>query len=266
MSKKRIILINVIIISFIISMTMLMCFNYLNKVKTTGNVLTKSDEVNVELNIIPIDLDMAKENIVLSNITQALYENTKVMRDNKYRAEDAELILIGTIKSIDGMINYNPTTEDYVMTRTIGTIEIDKVIKGNYTKPEIEFMKLGGMIPLSEYEKGIAKSKIEKLGLNKMTKEEKENKYILEQLDGDIEAEKGKTYLFYLKYYSDYDKYALSYLQYGMKEVKLNENISRKTIKTLKSDGMKEIMVKNNENGNYEALDSILPSTIKGMK
>lgn len=46
-----------------------------------------------------------------------------------------------------------------------------------------------------------------------MSKEEKETKYISEQLENDIEIEQGKTYLIYLKYYNDYGKYSICYLQ-----------------------------------------------------
>lgn len=53
------------------------------------------------------------------------------MSDNATIANDAEWIIIGTVESIDKMTNYNPTTETYVMARTVGTININKVIKEN---------------------------------------------------------------------------------------------------------------------------------------
>ena len=185
------------------------------------------------------------------------------MTNNTFIAEDAEIIVIGTIKSLDGVVNYNPTKEDYVMTRTVGTIEVDKVIKGNLAEDEIPFIKLGGIIPISEYEKGIPEEQAEKFGFNQMSEEEKETKYISEQLEEDIEIEQGKTYLMYLKYYSDYGKYSICYLQYGIREVKLDDTISKNSISTLNTNEYKNIMVKNNKNGTYETLDSILPKSLK---
>ena len=67
----------------------------------------------------------------------------------------------------------------------------------------------------------------------------------------------------YLKYYSDYGKYSICYLQYGVREVKLDDAISQNSISTLGTNEYKNIMVMNNENDTYETLDSILPASLK---
>lgn len=259
MKKSTILLILIIILLFISSFA---TFFYFTCVKNnTENYLAKSENLNKSLNIIPIDSSISKEQIILSKTSQGLY-STNNMKNNTFIAEDAEVILIGTIKSIEGVINYNPTSENYVMTRTIGTIEVDNVIKGDLVKSEIPFMKLGGVIPINEYEKGIPIEQAEKFGFNKMSNEEKQSKYVSEQLENDINIEQGETYLIYLKYYDDYDIYSICYLQYGIRQVKIDNKFSSNSIKNISNNEYKHIMVMNNENGTYESLDSILPASL----
>ena len=260
MLKKNILLNSTIIIIFLISLATISYFAYIKTKNNTENNLAKIENFNKTLNIIPIDTNVSEDQIILSKKSQGLYK-TDNMTNNTFIAEDAEIIVIGTIKSLDGVVNYNPTKEDYVMTRTVGTIEVDKVIKVSLALTSASTG--GGIIPISEYEKGIPEEQAEKFGFNQMSEEEKETKYISEQLEEDIEIEQGKTYLMYLKYYSDYGKYSICYLQYGIREVKLDDTISKNSISTLNTNEYKNIMVKNNKNGTYETLDSILPKSLK---
>jgi len=175
-----------------------------------------------------------------------------------------KLLLFGTVTSIDGSINYNPVTKEYTMPQTVGKIQVNQVLKGDIKEKEIPFIRLGGVITLSEYEKSLQKEQIEKRGLDKLSQEEKNNEYVSETMEGDISIEKGKTYLMYLIYREDYSSYSIRFFQYGLREIdtktlNLNE-------KTLTLNDFKTIKVKNNKDGNLETLDSIIPDKVKKIK
>lgn len=263
MKQKNVQLIICVIVFLTISSAIIFCIWHFITSSNLSKHLAKANN----LNIIPINNTINQEQIILSNHSDTLYINDN-MKNNTFIANDAEIIVIGTVASIDGVVNYNPTTEDYVMTRTVGTIEINKVLKGELKDTKIPFIKLGGIIPVSEFEKAIPEVQAEKFGFKQMSQKEKETKYISEQISDDIEIEQGKTYLIYLKYYSDYDRYSICYLQYGLREVeaasvtKLNANTNMNNVSKLTKNDYKEIKIKNNTNGEYETLDSILPESI----
>ena len=82
-------------------------------------------------------------------------------------------------------------------------------------------------------------------------------------MDGDITIEEGKTYLMYISYATDYERYSVQYVQYGLREVESTSLNKNTNIKSLNSNEYETIKVKNNENGNYENLSSVLPSKFK---
>ena len=98
------------------------------------------------------------------------------------------------------------------------------------------------------------------MNLDKMTQEEKENLYVSEKSSEDINIEKDKTYLMYLNYSEDYDRYNIRFMEYGLREI-AEENLLN-NINTSNTNQYGIIKVKNNKTGEYETLDSILPSSI----
>lgn len=270
MKRKNILSIVSIMLILFVSFALIYYFINLKTLNSLETNLAKVDSINKKINIIPIDNTISKDQIAISTQSKGIYMNNN-MENNTFIAEDAEIIIIGTINSLDGVVNYNPSTENYVMTRTVGMVKVNKIIKGDLKESEIPFIKLGGIIPISEYEKGIPEEQAEKFGFKQMSITEKETKYVSEQLEEDIEIEQGKTYLMYLKYYSDYGRYSIVYLKYGLRELEaqnlqslLNSMSNKSTI--LSSDELKTIKVKNNKTGEYEILDSILPEKIKNSK
>jgi len=220
------------------------------------------DEKDINLRIIPIDENVDEEKIILRSIANASYLID--MNNKETIAEQAELIIIGTVSSIEGVTNYNPVTENYVMTGTLGKISVNKVIKGSVDENEISFIRLGGIIPVSEYEKSLFPEQVEKRGFNKLTQVEKENKYVEERMDSDIKIEKDKTYLMYLSYAENYSRYSIQFLQYGLREIQtevLNTetNILNFNKNTITSNEYNDIKVKNNQNGEFESLNNIIP-------
>lgn len=225
--------------------------------------INRINEIRGKEIIIPISEDIEKEKIAWTNTSSAF---TRGDMSNKYTiAENAEYIIIGTVNSIEGMSNYNPTTGTYVMARTVGTIKVDKILKGDLKEDVIPFVRLGGTLPIIEYEKSLPAAHREKVGLNKLTKEEKENKYVKETMEGDISIENGKTYLMYISYSTYYERYSIEFVQYGLREVESTALTSESKIlnastKSLNSNDCKTIKVKNNTTGKYETLKEVLPN------
>ena len=182
------------------------------------------------------------------------------MSNNATIANEAEYIIIGKVESIEGVVNYNPSSNHYVMARTIGNINVLQVLKGNIEETEIPFIRLGGTLPISEFEKSLYDEQITKMNLDQMSQEYKENTYVIEETNGDIKIETNKTYLMYLNYSKDYERYNIKFMEYGLREIS-DENILN-SVNTFDTNQYRTIKVKNNKTGEYEPLDSILPSSI----
>lgn len=73
-----------------------------------------------------------------------------------------------------------------------------------------------------------------------MSNEEKKQKYVSYKAVDDIDIEEGKTYLMYLEYDEDQEKYGILYYEYGLMEVDTN---------TINNDVIK---VKDNVNQEWE--------------
>lgn len=200
---------------------------------------------------IPENIDESK---AIYNVTNASY--TIDITDNDVIGDLAQYIIIGTVEKIDGVTNYNPTTQNYGRARTVGTIQINTVLKGNIEEETIPFIRVGGVIPFSEYEKIEPEANRIKMGWDKMSQEEKESIYVYDMVGDDIFIQEGKTYLMYLSYIEDYERYAIHFAQYGLREVDITMT---NNLNSINSNDYSNIKVRNNENGQFESLDSILP-------
>ncbi len=263
MKKKLLIIFSIIVVIFVITITCILINN--NKENTEQPQVAKNSNIREKERIIPINENLDEEQIYMNLESSGSFLTD--MSDNTTIANDAEWIIIGTVESIEGMTNYNPTTENYVMARTVGTIKVNKVIKGNLNEDKISFIRLGGVVPLGEYIKSQPQAHLEKMGLNNLSQEDKENKYVKETMAGDIEIEENKTYLMYIAYSDYYDRYSIEYLQYGLREVEesltsTNQNLLNANLKILNNEAYTTIRVKNNTNGEYETLDSIIPKSV----
>jgi len=141
--------------------------------------------------------------------------------DPKILSGKSDYVVIAQVKTIDGAINLNPKTNQYIMTSTIGTISIEQVLKGDQSvsnNKSIKIIRAGGIISALEYEKGLKDTQIEKLGINDLSSAEKSSNYINEYYFDDISIQVGKRYLMYLKYDADFDRYSIIGFQYGLRE------------------------------------------------
>lgn len=214
------------------------------------NTMEKNDNVN---NIIAT---IENKDIIL-NLTSDL-DYALNISDKNVRNENSDFIIIGTVQFIDGSTNYNPTTNEYTEIQTIGKIKVDKVMKGNIKDNIIPFIRLNGVISFSEYEKGLTESQKAKLELTRtLTNEEKKTKYVSSIINDNINIEQGKTYLMYVKYNSDYDRYGIVFMQYGLREIDV-DTMSKSESKILIKEEMATIKVKNNETGKLETIKEVI--------
>ena len=248
--KKRLLIILVILIVGAISYIMV------DKVINT-NVITGDSNNTIDYSkmIVTSYSHIDEASILLKDTSSFSFAYD--LSDNEVIANKADFIIIGTITDIEGGINYNPVAKCYTVIETIGQMKVDMVLKGDIKDKEIGFIKSGGMITLAEYEKSLRKEELEEFNENKYTQEEKDNKYVSEYLVGDIPVEKDKTYLMYLRYSKDFNRYGIVFFEYGFREIDTN---------TLKSD-FKSIMIKDNKTGEFEALDNVVAeSVVKNIK
>lgn len=174
--------------------------------------------------------------------------------DNGIIGNMADYIIIGTVENIEGGINHNPTTGYYSVANTVGTVKVEKVLKGKIKEDTIPFIKTGGYIPFSEYKKELPESLRENQIFEEMPQDDE---YILQLSSDDILIEQGKTYYMLLKYDTDFERYNIDFMQYGLREVDTSNGLNL--------EDNSKIQVKDNANGNYSSLSSIL-STIENSK
>lgn len=185
---------------------------------TSANYFVKDSNNKLQSSSIGVT---SPKNIILevNSEVDMIYDNSDVSE----LEERSDLIIIGKIKEIDGAINYNEAKKQYMMTSTIGTIKVKSIIKGNENvkkNSEIKFVRLGGTISVNEYEKSLEPRQIIRQGLDKLTTKEKQNTYVKVSVSGDIEPQKNSTYLMYLKYDEDLNRYSIIGMEYGLKEYK----------------------------------------------
>lgn len=256
--KKNIIMISGLILIILI----VLCSSILILNKIEGKGIQQSS-LNKEADAISIaSKEVENKDIILDLKSELNYAIN--IGDSSVRNKNAEYIIIGTVDSIDGGVNYNPTTKEYTAIQTIGNIKVNKIIKGNIDDEKISFIRLGGIIEFQEYEKGLnnaQKSKLETLdSISTLSVEEKANKYVSYSVNDDISIEKGKTYLMYLNYNEDYDRYGIVFVSEGLREIQETNisNARNMSSKELSTQDKQNIKVKNNRTGEYESISEVL--------
>lgn len=145
--KKKILIVSIIIILILVILSIIVIKN-----KT---LIGNNNDINIATSEL-YDGETNDKDVVLKLASNLSYVFD--ISDNKLRAENSDFIIIGTIKSIDGAINYNAKENLYTMTQTIGEMEINKVIKGDIKENIVPFIRLGGKIKFAEYEKSLVES------------------------------------------------------------------------------------------------------------
>ena len=196
--------------------------------------------------------NISEDDIIL-NISGSSCFSEEVWKSD-VRNNISDCIIIGKVASIDGATNYNDKVNEYTLIKTLGQIEVLKVIKGDITEKKIPFIRLGGIINFKEYEKGLVDSQKAKMNsmIKNLTEEEKENKYVSQKFGKDIDIEEGVIYLMYLTYSDDYDRYSISFFEYGLNELEIQEEVSTVMRTTTYNESyLDDIKIKDNSTGEY---------------
>ncbi|NLC34729.1 MAG: hypothetical protein GX760_05645 [Erysipelothrix sp.] len=106
--------------------------------------------------------------------------------------EQAEMIVIASITSIDGTDNFDEETQSYTRVFTYGQAAVHPVLKGEIPE-SFEFERIGGVIEFDKYKL----SQTEKTQ-SLLSQNDNNPDYVNERFDGDIDIEVNKTYVMYL--------------------------------------------------------------------
>ena len=155
----------------------------------------------------------------------------------EYMKSVSDSIIIGTIDSIDSSdMKYNS-----VVGYTYGTLTVQNVLYGNLSVGEkIEYAKPGGIIEYSEWNEAQPEEDQNKRAYLLNQHNEESPQYVDILVENDIHIEAGKTYLIYLKHSNDMNKYEVTGLGNGLREV---VGISRDNTDFTNLDNLK---IKNN--------------------
>lgn len=196
------------------------CFFLIFIITIVNNILLNNTERNkIVINLENNEIDNKK---IYMNITSSIEFSIDV-KDINYLENNSSDIIIGKIKSIDGATNYNEKEKEYTFVSTYGIVQIESIIKNNSNfsiNDTISFVRMGGIISVYEYEKSLEQRQIIKQKIDKLSYDEKRNLYVKMYVENDIEPEEGKTYLMYLSYDNEANKYYIIGFESGLREYK----------------------------------------------
>ena len=165
------------------------------------------------------------EPIIFNEVSS--YDTKYNFSDNSVLADFSDLIVIGKVTNLDEATNYNPKTQKYSKARTPGNLEILEVLKSDGSKllKSIDFLDVGGTLSYNEYEKSLLpaqKAKREYLMQQNGISTKRNNIYVKQSVENQLDLEEGKTYIMYLKYDENFEKYTVVNQPYGVKEYNTN--------------------------------------------
>ena len=227
---------------------------------SVGAILTS---INISQNnkVVKDDVSqLANGKQIYTYVTDEMKKDSKYIDENRstvqiakaYTPEDllelCDCVALITVESIEGA-----SREYSSSTMTYGKVIVNNVILGDIKLgDEIEYLKPGGYITVAEYDKYEDGAEIteKKIG--------EETQYYNTLLNGDIEIEVGKTYLAYLRYDNNEDKYEIIGLGNGLREI----NIPKENVVTSKEYDIDELKILNNTTKEWESLKEYIENNI----
>ena len=227
---------------------------------SVGAILTS---INISQNnkVVKDDVSqLANGKQIYTYVTDEMKKDSKYIDENKATAQISKVytpkdllelcdcIALITVESIEGA-----SREYSSSTMTYGKVIVNNVILGDIKLgDEIEYLKPGGYITVAEYDKYEDGAEI--------TEEQtgEETQYYNALLNGDIEIEVGKTYLAYLRYDNNEDKYEIIGLGNGLREI----NIPKENVVTSKEYDLDELKILNNTTNEWESLKEYIENNI----
>lgn len=160
----------------------------LNKSKNYDNKKVNNGIEKIDNNIKKNIVDESK----IYNTIEYSYFWAFDVSNPKLIAEDADYIIKVKVLGIEDSTykyspNFDPTTP--IKVETLSILKGDKNVNIN------QILKWGGIVTIEEYIKNSPITSIEKMGLNKLSDEEKKTKYMKIEEPGNYDLEIGKTYV-----------------------------------------------------------------------
>lgn len=165
---------------------------------------------------------------------------------------EADIVAIVSVISVDGTdIEFEPSVGS-----TYGKLVINNVFKGEKNEGDvIDYIKIGSVMSLEEWEKGQPTAAREKReAMRKASGIDASTIFYSLHYEYDPIVEDGKTYLAYLKYNENVNKYEVIGRENGFREL----NINRKDEVSSVSYKAQEYKIKNNETEKFESLDEYI--------
>lgn len=192
----------------------------------------KANAENVE---VPAELN---EEVTLSDLVKST-ENIAIVRIISLDSSSAEF--------------------DQVVGKTYGKLIVNTVIKGDLQEGDvIDYASLGGYLTVAEWEQyqpSTANEKRDYLRQQSGLEIDKNTTYMHLQLENNIDVEEGKTYLAYLDYNEDMEKYEVVGFEKGLMEINVDKEES--TVSIINLD-LQKLKIKNNDNDEYESLEDYI--------
>jgi len=197
------------------------------------------------------DIDKNNEKNILYDKASAqfLYDYS----DKKVIEEISDFIAIIRVDSIDGVSNINAKVNENCYPFTYGKATVLKNLKGNIAQDSISFARSGGIL---EFDKWIDGEDNPDKILQLINTDDTKNILVQSKFEGDIDIELGKIYLVYMMKNEDFNEdidFIINGVQYGLREVDLQNSNYRKTRSTTEN-----IKVKNNDTGKWESINEVL--------
>ena len=98
--------------------------------------------------------------------------------------DNHEFIAIVHIDRLNPATTYREKTDEYIKPYTSGKATILKTLKGNFNSSEITFLRLGGIVSYTDYEKSLYPSAREKL--NELFQGDKTTTFVEDKSKDDI--------------------------------------------------------------------------------
>lgn len=220
-------------------------------------VFIKPNDVSERLSQISLDdsnnayANIPNDEIQFSEVDGDFAWNTT---DPYYGYDNSPVVALVHVDSIDGGRTYSPISEQYVFSQTIGKLTVKEVYKGDVKEgQQLNYARLGGVVGYDDYWNSLNKQQQDKILYLNNGKKPTEKKYVKDKFKDDIDVEANKNYIVFLVPQSSKDgkvkEYFMNGMQYGLREVSGYTEGSNT-----------DIMVKNNETGQWEKPGSLLKS------
>lgn len=201
-------MLKIAVITFVALFCTFVIFNlvpkYTNSSKNLNSINNDNDK---NQQYVDYSKTISKDKIYAS-LNSLISDQTIKVGDTEVVYDFSDLVIIGTVIQKD----QGTASELSFMPYTPGKIKVHKVIKGKIDQNTIDFTMSGGACTVADFIKASKKfpERIEKMELNKLSKKEKQEKYIVYNYKYQKNFEVGKNYVVMLAKNTNNSYFAIS--------------------------------------------------------